>query len=475
MKSRRIHLIGICGIAMGTLACMLRQRGHRVTGSDAGAYPPMSEILRNEGIPVIEGFREENIDGADLVVVGNAISRGNPEVERMLNDGTPYLSMAGALHEFFLSDREVIAVAGTHGKTTTTALLSHILRTAGYDPSFFVGGVLKNYDSNFGLGAGRHFVIEGDEYDSAFFEKVPKFIFYRPRHLVLTSLEFDHADIYRDLGEIELWFRRLVHMIPSAGHIVYSRQYRNLQVIAEGAFARCSSFGTEGADFSWGFREYREAADGEAAAIDIVAGGDPHCVASPLTGDYNFMNVTAAAAMASLLGVSWERIASGVASFRGVRRRMELIYDQGWVRVYEDFAHHPTAVRGVLEHLKARYPDRMLWAVYEPRSATSRRNVFGHLLPGAFSAADMVLLREPYRLEAIPPGERLEIGRVRDEIGTLNGDAGCVAVCENADAIVREIAGGINPSKRHVIVVMSNGGFEGIYEKLKEALRGMPN
>jgi UDP-N-acetylmuramate: L-alanyl-gamma-D-glutamyl-meso-diaminopimelate ligase len=477
MNALKIHLIGICGIAMGTLASMLRQRGHRVTGSDANAYPPMSEILRGEGIQVIEGFREENVAGAGLVVIGNAISRGNPEVERVLNDGTHYLSMAGALHEFFLGDREVVAVCGTHGKTTTTALLSHILRSAGLDPSFFVGGVLKNYDSNFSLGAGRHFVIEGDEYDSAFFEKVPKFIFYRPRHLVLTSLEFDHADIYRDLGEIELWFRRLVNMIPSEGHIVCSKHYPNLGGIVEKSFSRRHSFGSEGAggfrvpDFEWRLRGYSDAT----AGIDILAAGVEHRVESPLTGDYNFMNVTAAAAMASLLGVSWDYIASGIASFQGVRRRLELIHDQGRVKVYEDFAHHPTAIRGVLEHLKARYPERTLWAVYEPRSATSRRNVFGQLLPGAFAAADRVLLREPYRLEVIPEGERLDIGSVGEEINRLKGVAGCAGVYVNADAIVRKIAGGIDPSREHVIVIMSNGGFEGIYEKLKAALRGLPN
>src|SRR4030042_2014920 len=222
MEPRKIYLIGICGIAMGTLATMFQEKGYAVSGSDQNIYPPMSDMLNQIGIALYNGFSADNIDDPDLVIVGNAISRGNPEVEYVLNNRIPYMSMAQALYNFFLRGNEVIAVCGTHGKSTTSALLAHILETAGLSPSFFVGGVVRNYRSNYKIGNGRFFVIEGDEYDSAFFEKVPKFIFYRPDHLVLTSLEFDHADIYRDLGEIDLWFRRLVNMIPSEGSIVYS-------------------------------------------------------------------------------------------------------------------------------------------------------------------------------------------------------------------------------------------------------------
>ena len=238
MTPKNIYMIGICGVAMGTLASMLHERGHAVSGSDQNIYPPMSDILQKSGMKLHGGFSASHVGSPDLVIVGNAISRGNPEVEHVLNRRIPYRSMAGALREFFLEGKEVVAVAGTHGKSTTTALLAHLLESAGLSPSFFVGGVARNYDANYRLGTGRHFIIEGDEYDSAFFEKVPKFIFYRPSHLVLTSLEFDHADIYRDLAEIELWFRRLVNIVPSEGSIVYSADYPNLKEIAAASRSR---------------------------------------------------------------------------------------------------------------------------------------------------------------------------------------------------------------------------------------------
>jgi len=471
MEQGRIHLIGICGIAMGTLAGMLKMRGFEVTGSDANAYPPMSDILRRMNIPVAEGFHERNLSGADLAVIGNAVSRGNPEAESVLDSGIPYLSMAQALQRFFFAGKEVVAVAGTHGKTTTTALLAHILRSAGEDPSFFVGGVLRNYDTNFGLGDGRFFIVEGDEYDSAFFEKVPKFIIYRPRHLVLTSLEFDHADIYRDLGEIELMFRRLVNIIPSLGYIVYSREYENLETIVSGSLSRCRSYGAENADFNWKMIRRGE----KSALLEISLETGLLTADSPITGDYNFMNVTAAAAMASLLGVPMESIRAGIESFQGVKRRMELIYRKGGTLVFEDFAHHPTAIGSVLSDLRAQYPDHLLWAVYEPRSATSRRNTLGHLLPKSFACADRVLLREPYKLDGINPAERIDIGRIRSEICEIKGDPSCAGVYENADAIVASLSLSIDVEGNNIIIIMSNGGFEGIYGKLCRALESPAN
>lgn len=471
MEKKRIHLIGICGIAMGSLAGMLKLRGHAVTGSDTDVYPPMSDILRGMDIPVTGGYRENNVDGADLVVIGNAISRGNPEAERVLDEGIPYCSMAQALQRFFMEGKEVVAVAGTHGKTTTTALLSHILRVAGEDPSFFVGGVLRNYDTNFGLGNGRYFVVEGDEYDSAFFEKVPKFVIYRPRHLILTSLEFDHADIYRDLGEIELWFRRLVNMIPSRGNVLYARDYENLKGIVAASRSRCHSYGRGDADIAWQVKGDMK----EAVALTLAWDGTRLDVESPLRGDYNYMNVTAAAGMAFRLGVPGEMIQKGIASFQGVRRRMELLFQKGETLVYEDFAHHPTAIGNVLAHLRERYPQHVLWAVYEPRSATSRRSALAHLLPQAFVKADHVLIREPYRLETIREEERIDIAGVIREIVRLKGDGERTGVYRDADDIVAAITRSFDQQGKNVIVIMSNGGFEGIYDKMKNALAGPAN
>jgi UDP-N-acetylmuramate: L-alanyl-gamma-D-glutamyl-meso-diaminopimelate ligase len=455
-----IHMIGICGVAMGSLAGMLKEKGYRVSGSDLHIYPPMSVMLEKWGIEVREGYRAEHVGSPDLVIVGNAVSRGNAEVEHVLNSRIPYASMAQALRELFLEGKEVVAVAGTHGKTTTTALLAHILETAGLKPSFFVGGVPKNYNSNYTLGPGPHFIIEGDEYDSAFFEKVPKFVLYRPQHLVLTSLEFDHADIYSSLDEIVLWFRRLVNMIPSGGSIVYSRKYEILSSVVSGSLSRCRSFGGPGADFSVTPAEGKE---GRAAFRFGVPGGEPFLLESRLAGDFNGANIAAAAGMALLLGADQGSIQRGVASFEGVKRRQELIYEGGGLRIYEDFAHHPTAIAAVLRAMRQGHPGARLWAVYEPRSATSRRRVFQAELPGAFAAADHVVLKSPYRPEGIPEDDRIDIRRVSEAIRASGTDS---AVMENVDDIVEMVFGKLDASSENVIVIMSNGGFDGIYAKM---------
>ncbi|HPC42669.1 MAG TPA: Mur ligase domain-containing protein [Spirochaetota bacterium] len=457
--ARNIHLIGICGVAMGTLAQMLHDRGCAVSGSDQNIYPPMSDILKKSGMKLYSGFSADNVTGAELVIIGNAVSRGNPEAERVLNDRIPYLSMAQALYNFFLHDREVIAVAGTHGKSTTTALLAHLLVSAGEDPSFFVGGVTRNYDSNYRLGRGKYFVIEGDEYDSAFFEKVPKFVYYRPCHLVLTSLEFDHADIYRDLGEIETWFRRLVNMIPSNGNIVYSSSYKNLGEIVAKSLSKRYSCGKDGADFTYAFRGY----DGDFSGLDIVTPLGNFSPRTQLFGEFNFDNVIAAAAMARLLGIGGEAVARGLESFQGVRRRQELIYDRNNIKIYDDFAHHPTAIRYVLRTMRERYPGARLWALYEPRSATSRRNVFQDVLPASFAPADAVLIKTPYEGSAIREGDRLDPDRLLRDIRAINENAGLFGAAED---MLDHVARNIDAREENVVVLMSNGGFDGIYGKI---------
>ena len=463
MKS--IYMIGICGVAMGSLACMLRESGYIVAGSDSNVYPPMSDVLRSAGIHIDEEYDAEKVNGFDLVIIGNSISRGNPQAEHVLNENIPYISLASAMRHFFLQDREVIAVSGTHGKTTTTALLAHILMTAGLDPGFFVGGVTKNYNSNFRIGKGRYFVIEGDEYDSAFFEKVPKFMFYKPRHLIITSLEYDHADIYANLAEIELAFRRLVNIIPSHGSIIYSEHYSILKDIVGGAFAKTKSFGTEGqGDFTCSFREYN------ADKTNIVL-GDTEC-SMKLFGDFNLANAAAASSMALELGVSIEHIVTALSTFEGVKRRQELIFSSRDVHVFEDFAHHPTAISAVLETMRSRYKHSQIYAVYEPRSATSRRNVFQNELAFAFSNANHVLIKEPFNIKTIPEQERIDIRFVVNEINKSKM-AGLYA---STDDIVDSLCSRFSEQETKtnepafVVLIMSNGGFDGIYEKLIERL-----
>jgi UDP-N-acetylmuramate: L-alanyl-gamma-D-glutamyl-meso-diaminopimelate ligase len=463
MSEKKIYMIGICGVAMGSLAAMFSEKGHHVSGSDQNVYPPMSDALRRSGITLYEGFNADNIGSPDLVIVGNAVSRGNPEVEYVLNKRIPYLSMAEALRNYFLSGKEVIAVCGTHGKSTTSALLAHILESAGQSPSFFVGGVVRNYESNYKIGSGRYFVIEGDEYDSSFFEKIPKFILYRPDHLLLTSLEFDHADIFNGLDEIELWFKRLVNIIPSNGNVVYSSDYANLAEIASASRSKRYSFGVRDSDFLHLFKGFA----GDFAELAFKA---PRCafgLKSRLFGRFNYANIAAAASMAVLLGTGIERIQRGVETFTGVRRRQELIYENGTVKIYEDFAHHPTAVKCTLEAVRERHPGARLWAVYEPRSATSRRNVFQSVLPSSFASADEIIIKSPYEGSAISADRKLDVRRLLDDIRVFNGN---VRVLDRADDIVQYISKSIDIKNMSVIVLMSNGGFDGIYEKLAHAL-----
>ncbi len=464
---RSVHFIGICGVAMGTLAGMMKQSGYEVTGSDEHIYPPMSDMLRGWSIPVRSGYSADNIGSPDLVVIGNAISRGNPEAEHVLNADMPYMSMARAIHDFFLRGREVISVSGTHGKTTTTALLAHILVTAGLDPSFLAGGVAVNYNSNYRLGAGRHFVIEGDEYDSAFFEKVPKFTLYRPRHCLLTSLEFDHADIYRDLDEIKLWFRRLVNIIPSKGELVYSLDYPALKEVTRHSLSSRSGFGKADGDYSWRAMGF---ADGLSRVV-LKTPGEEIETFTPIFGEFNYANLCAAAAMAHRLGVDKKAIIEAARTFRGVKRRQELLFDGDVVKIYEDFAHHPTAIDLVLRSMRERHPLARLWALYEPRSATSRRNVFQESLPDSFAHADRVLIKRPFRLEVIREEERIDIDRVIADMRSHGMDA---SLHDEVATMVDSVTSEIDDSRENVIIIMSNGGFDGIYGKITDALRGLP-
>jgi UDP-N-acetylmuramate: L-alanyl-gamma-D-glutamyl-meso-diaminopimelate ligase len=447
---------------MGNLAGMLVERGHRISGSDSVFYPPMSSMLEELDIELYKGYRSENIRHPDLVIIGNSVSRGNPEVEYILNNRIPNISMADALYRFFLRDKEVISVSGTHGKSTTAGLLAHILAEAGEDPSFFVGGYLNNYGSGYRLGSGRFFVIEGDEYDSSFFQKLPKFICYRPDHLVLTSLEFDHADIYRDLEEIKTWFRRLVNIVPSRGNIIYSSRYGDLAGVTEGSLSRLFSYGSEASDF------YSEQVgqDRTHSRLDFRGEGRaPVPLKSALFGEFNRDNITAAVSAALLLGVKSDDAARGVETFTGIGRRQEIIYDREGQVIIEDFAHHPTSIKCILESVRERFPEHTLWAIYEPRSATSCRNVLQDLLPGAFKIAHKVLIKTPYRSDRIKEEERLDTGKL---LFRLNEEGVDADLLPEVSLIVKMAAEGISRENKNVFVVMSNGSFDDIYRIMKE-------
>lgn len=460
MEKGRIHLIGVCGVAMGSLAGMLKSSGWQVSGSDRQMYPPMSEKLAEWGIVAHEGFDPANLKDCNLIVVGNSVSRGNPELEYVLDNKIPYISMTRALADFFLKDKEVIAVCGTHGKTTTTSLIAHILDEAGLDPSYFIGGVPLNSGTNFQIGSGKYFVIEGDEYDSAFCEKYPKFINYRPYHTVITSLEFDHADIYNSLEEISTWFKHLINIIPQNGEIIYSAEYHSVKDVVAHAYGHKYSFGEKEADYSYQLINQ----EGKYSLLRII-GPDNFSMDfdTALIGRYNFANITAAVALTLKLGVSLDLIARGVKSFQGVARRQQLIYEGNNLYIYEDFAHHPTAIREVLEGFSLKFPDAEIYAIYEPRSATSRRSVLQGELPNAFVRAERILIKNPGLMEKIPVEERIDVSQVINELHQNGKNAGLFM---DVDDIIEAALERDDSAKTRVIVIMSNGGFDGIYSKI---------
>jgi UDP-N-acetylmuramate: L-alanyl-gamma-D-glutamyl-meso-diaminopimelate ligase len=464
-NAKHVHLIGICGTAMASLAGMLAERGFRVTGSDAAAYPPMSDFLASLGIPVAQPFAGENLTPApDLVVVGNAISRGNIELEQVLDRRIPFSSLPQMLHDEFLRGKEVLVVAGTHGKTTTTSLLSWIFESAGAQPSFLIGGIAENFGRSFQLGQGRYFIIEGDEYDTAFFDKGPKFLHYFPDALVLTSVEFDHADIYKDLDAVETSFKRLVNLVPRRGRIVAFDRGESLQRCLAKAFCPVERYGTT-EDAAWRVTDLQFSA--ERTQWSLLKNGQHWAdFEFALAGEYNVWNATAAAALASAYGISVEAIGLALKTFKSVKRRLEVKAEINGVTIIDDFAHHPTAIAVTLGALRARYRGRRLWAILEPRSNTLRRNVFQKDLAESLAIADQIVIANVFKSESIPEGERLDVAAVARQVGALGRPA---RVLPDVDSIVQLTA----PEMRagDVIAILSNGGFGGIYEKLPQRLR----
>ena len=467
---KHIHLTGICGTAMASIAGLLQLKGHRISGSDKAAYPPMSDLLRSLGIPVMEPYSEANLDPApDLVIIGNALSRGNPEVERVLDERIPFASMAALVHDEFLKGRESLVVAGTHGKTTTTSMLSWIYQVASHDdpefePSFLIGGVAENFGTSFQLRPTRTFIIEGDEYDTAFFDKGPKFLHYFPDGLILTHVEFDHADIYADLEAVKTAFKRLVNLVPRRGLLVAFDGSENVTECISKAFCRVERYGFK-ADSDWQVRKPRFA-DGQ-MSWEIWHGGELWAdVAMQLAGEHNVLNATAAAALAFGQGVPKEAICAALKSFKSVKRRLEVRDVIRGITIIDDFAHHPTAIRETLRALRSVYPKARIWAVLEPRSNTLRRKVLEGDLVESLRLADRVIMAGVYQQQRVPDAERLH---PEDVVDALNAGGTPAELHPDAAEIVASIAPKLEEGD--VVAILSNGGFDGIYEKLPARLR----
>jgi UDP-N-acetylmuramate: L-alanyl-gamma-D-glutamyl-meso-diaminopimelate ligase len=468
---RRIHLVGVAGTGMGSFAGMLKAAGYEVTGSDQNVYPPMSDMLRSWAIPVLTPYDPANLDivKPDLVVIGNVIRRVNPEATEVRARRLPQMSFPAALGTFFLRARHSVVVTGTHGKTTTTALLGHVLTAAGRDPSFLVGGVARNYDASFRLGGGPHFVVEGDEYDTAYFDKGPKFLHYRPRTAILTSVEFDHADIFRDLAHYEAAFERFVGILPADGCLVASAEHPGVLRIAGGTTARVVTYalgpGSAGAPAEYAAQGLAHGPEGVRFTVR-ERGRLLGTATLPGGGAHNVENALGAVAVARELGLDWDEIAQGLVTFAGVRRRQELRGEVGGVLVIDDFAHHPTAVRATIAAIRARFPGRRLWAVFEPRSNTSRRRIHQQEYVDALAGAPCVALRVPEPHDMVPSDQRLDADRVVAELRARRVDARAEA---DVARLVDTVAEAARPGD--VVLVMSNGAFGGFIDRLLAALK----
>jgi UDP-N-acetylmuramate: L-alanyl-gamma-D-glutamyl-meso-diaminopimelate ligase len=453
------HFTGICGTAMGAVAAAMKQRGFTVTGSDSSVYPPMSDFLRDQGIILTEGYAEENIPAdAQVVIIGNAISRGNPEAEAALDRKLLYHSLPEVMKEFFLRGKRNFVVSGTHGKTTTSSMLAWIFKNAGRNPGYMIGGLPKN------LGRGAHFpdsefnVLEGDEYDTAFFDKRSKFLHYLPECVVVNNIEFDHADIYHHIDEIKLTFRRLLHIVPRGGRAFINGDEQNCLDVAEQAPCPVTTVGM-GENCTLRIENVQYDPDGSSFTLGGVA------YSTQMTGEFNVRNAAMAVAAATFGGLTTAEIRSGLESFEGVARRQELKGEVGGVKVIDDFAHHPTAIRLAVQSLRQRHPGARLWVLFEPRSNTTRRAVFQTELAEALAAADFAVVAALTDVHKIPENDRLDPDRLSADIARFGGHGWYLP---DVETIVAKVVEKALPGD--VVAVLSNGGFGGIHQKLLDAL-----
>jgi UDP-N-acetylmuramate: L-alanyl-gamma-D-glutamyl-meso-diaminopimelate ligase len=467
VSARRVHLIGVGGTAMAALAAMLVERGLSVTGSDNQLYEPTASLLKNSQVGLMTGFSPANLSPApDLVVVGNVIVPTNPEAVALLASPIPYLSMPEALWHFFLNGRRVLMVAGTHGKTTSTAMMAHVLDAAGRDPSMLVGGVAVDIGSNYQLGNGAEFVIEGDEYDTAFFDKGPKFLHYRASGAIITAVEFDHADIYRDLEHVKSSFRALVEQMDSSRVLAVCADFPHALEVSTDARARRLTYGLREGEF----RATGITVDADGARFSVTREGEllHDSVHLTIGGRMNVANALGVFVLLSAFGVSSDEIASGLRSFKGVVRRQQVIGEAAGVTVVDDFAHHPTAIGVTLEAIAERFPGRRILAAFEPRSNTARRNVFQDAFAAAFDRASRVYLGPVYFKENDPiaPAERLETGALARAISARGANA--TACASNDEILERMLA---DARTGDVALFMSNGPFDGLKERFLAGLR----
>ena len=456
---RHIHFLGICGTAMGSVAAAMHDKGFSVTGQDDNVYPPMSSFLESKGVKITPGFDPAGIPAsADLIVIGNAMSRGNPAVEAVLNRKLLYLSLPETLKHFVLRGRHNLVVTGTHGKTTTTSILAWIFESAGLEPGYLIGGIPSNLGQGANLRDSKYFILEGDEYDTAFFDKRSKFVHYLPELVIVNNIEFDHADIYRDLDEIKTSFRRLLNIVPSEGMVLLNGDDPNCldtakncpaPIVEVGFSANCAN-------------QIRNAVHTPAGSrFDLFN----ETFEIPLSGDFNIRNAAMAASAAHYYGVPIEKIRAALASFQGIRRRQEICGIVNGITVIDDFGHHPTAIRETLSGLRKKFGAVRLWALFEPRSNTTRRAVFQHDLPAAFAEADGVFIAQVARLDQLPPAERLDPERVVSDIAATGKPAFYEPTADSIVARLKPLA-----KSGDVVVVFSNGGFDGIHSKLLERL-----
>ncbi|UCD83187.1 MAG: UDP-N-acetylmuramate:L-alanyl-gamma-D-glutamyl-meso-diaminopimelate ligase [Desulfobacterales bacterium] len=461
---KKIHLTAVCGTGMGALACMLRDLGFEVTGSDQNVYPPMSTFLEQKGIRIMEGFREENLEyGPDLVVIGNVVTRENPEARKVDRMGLPFCSMPQALNHFVARGKKTLLVSGTHGKTTTSSILAWMLHEAGHDPSFMIGGILKNFDSNYRLGNGHYFVVEGDEYDTAFFDKVPKFFHYRPQMAVLTSVEFDHADIFDDLDDVKEAFGRFLSGLSESSLLFAFDDDQNIDVLIDRCRCRHARYG-----FKKGSPWRLDAITVDPPWTTFEVSKNTHRFGgfrTKLFGEHNLANALSVIAMADHLGIPLPVMQAAFESFEGIKRRQEIRGQKRRITVMDDFAHHPTAVRETIRAVKSVSTGGRLIAVFEPRTATSMRSIFQNDYAHAFDMADVICIRKPPSVRKIPAAEQFSSEKLVNDLKMQGKDA---YFFPDTEAIIDFLV--INAASGDLVLIMSNGGFDNIHQRLLDRL-----